>query len=105
MCVHNEKHRESRTGGGVAICIRDWLSFSQRPDISVFSPDIESVFVEINKDQLGSKQNIVIGTIYRPPGNDLDTFNIELGKLLDILHKENKAIYFCPSYYQLIPLH
>ena len=45
-----ENHRESRVGGGVAICIQDQISVDKRDDISVYCSDIESVFVEIDKD-------------------------------------------------------
>ena len=71
-----ENHRESRVGGGVAICIQDQISVAKRNDISVYCSDIESVFVEIDKDQIGSSKNIVIGTIYRPPGHDIDKVNL-----------------------------
>ena len=67
-----ENHRESRVGGGVAICIQDQISVAKRNDISVYCDDIESVFVEVDKYQIGSDKNIVIGTIYRPPGHDID---------------------------------
>ena len=80
-------------GGGVALLIRDWLTVAKRDDICVYNSDIESVFVEIDKDQIRSSKNIVIGTIYRPPGQDIDNFNLEINKKLDKLHKENKTIY------------
>ena len=86
-------HRESRVGGGVAICIQDQISVDKRDDISVYCSDIKSVFVEIDKDQIGSSKNIVFGTIYRPPGHDIDYFNLEIHKILYKLHKENKIIY------------
>ena len=60
--------------------------------------DIESVFVEIDKDQIGSSKNIVIGTIYRPPGHDTNNYNLEINKILDKLHKENKIIYIMGDY-------
>ena len=88
-----ENHRESRNGGGVAVCIKDCISFTKKCDLSVFNCDIESVFVEIDKDQVGASKNIVIGTIYRPPGNDLGVFNTGVNNLLDSLNKENKLIY------------
>ena len=93
-----ENHRDSRIGGGVALCIQDHLSVTKRPDVSVYCSYIESVFVEIDKDQLGSDKNIVIGTIYRPPGHDLDTFILEIEKIFDVLHKENKTIYNMGDY-------
>ena len=88
-----ENHRESCNGGGVAVCIKDCISFTKRCDLSVFNCDIESVFVEIDKNHVGASKNIVIGTIYRPPGNDLGLFNTEVNNLLDSLNKENKLLY------------
>ena len=93
-----ENHRESQVGGSVAICIQDQISAAKRNDISVYCDDIESVFVEVDKDQIGSNKNIVIGTIYRPPGHDIDNFNLEINKILDKLHKENKTIYIMGDY-------
>ena len=88
-----ENHRECGVGGGVALLIRDWLTVAKRDDICVYNSDIESVFVEIDKDQIRSSKNIVIGTIYRPPGQDIYNFYLEINKILDKLHKENKTIY------------
>ena len=85
-------------GGGVAICVQDWLSVVKRCDISVYCSDLKSVFVEIDKDQIGSNKNIVIGTIYRPPGHDIEHFNLEMNTILDKLHEENKAIYIMGDY-------
>ena len=93
-----ENHRESRNGGGVAVCVKDCIPFTKRNDLSIFNCDIESVFVEIDKDQVGASKNIVIGTIYRPPGNDLGVFNTEISDLLDILKKENKLLYIMGDY-------
>ena len=77
-----ENHRESRVGGGV----------------SVYCSDIESVFVEIVKDQIGSSKNVANGTIYKPPDHDIDNFNLEINKILDKLHKENKTFYIMGDY-------
>ena len=50
-----EKHRESQ-GGGVAVCIEEHFSYFERPDISLFESDLESIFIEIDKEQLGIKK-------------------------------------------------
>ena len=63
-----EKHRESQ--GGVAVCIEEHLSYFETPDISLFESDLESIFIEIGKEQLGIKK-VIVGTIYRPPGTSL----------------------------------
>ena len=50
-----EKHRESQ-GGGVAVCIEEHLSYFERRDISLFESDLEYIFIEIDKEQLGIKK-------------------------------------------------
>ena len=52
------KHRNSR-GGGVAVCVQNHLSYFERPDISSLESDMESVFIEISKDQLQVKTKII----------------------------------------------
>ena len=37
-----EKHRKSQ-GGGVAVSIKDHLNYFERPDVSLFESDLESV--------------------------------------------------------------
>ena len=79
-----EQHRSS-TIGGVALCIMKHLNYIERPDLTIFENDKESIFVEIDKkSQLYSEKNI-IGVLYPPPGNDIRTFN---DKLESILQKE-----------------
>ena len=87
-----EKHRESQ-GGGVAVCIEEHLSYFERPDISLFESDLESIFIEIDKEQLRIKKNVIVGTIYRPPGTDIKSFNDKFTILLSDLRKENKICY------------
>ena len=41
-------------GGGVALCIMKHLNYLERPDLAIYDNDIESVFIEINKDNLHS---------------------------------------------------
>ena len=65
-----EKHR-SGIDGGVALFIRDNLTFSERNYLAHFDEDIESVYIEIGKDQLHSNRDIVIGVIYRQPNRDI----------------------------------
>ena len=87
-----EKHR-SGIGGGVALFIRDNLTFSKRNDLAHFDEDIESVYIEIGKDQLHSNRDIVIGVIYRPPNRDIVSFNDKLSITLDRIKRENKLCY------------
>ena len=86
------KHRNSR-GGGVAVCVQNPLSYFERPDISILESDMESVFIEISKDQLQVNKNILIGVIYRPPTTDVRSFNIKLHVYLDKIRKDNNICY------------
>ena len=87
-----EKHR-SGMGGGVALFMRDNLTFTERNDLAHFDEDIESVYIEIGKDQLHSNRDIVIGVIYRPPNRDIVSFNDKLCITLDRIKRENKLCY------------
>ena len=59
--------RSRRSGGGVAVLLRDGLTFRERPDLGTFTEGVfESVFVEIIRG--GGRRNDVVGVVYRPPG-------------------------------------
>ena len=66
------KDRINRTGGGVAIYIKNTLCYKERSDI-VTDQHIEMLWTEItttNKDQ-----NILVSCIYRPPDATIAYFN------------------------------
>ena len=60
-----DKHRVNRGGGGVAVCLKDHMAFSERNDISIFDDELESVFIEIDKSQLCTEKCYSGG--YIPP--------------------------------------
>ena len=51
---------------------------------------IESAFIEID-NKFG--KNIIVGTLYRPPRNNINNFLENLDKTLDHISSENKHIY------------
>ena len=53
---------------------------------------INSIFIEIDKSSTGTKHNLLIGCVYRPPWVKLDKFNELLNIMLDSLHK-NDCLY------------
>lgn len=59
-------NRQNRKGGGVAMFIRSDLTFTFRNKLQSCDDDLETVFIEIHND---SGKNLLVGTIYRPPGN------------------------------------
>ena len=77
----------------VSIYVRDHISFIERPDLNQFDNSIESIFIEVNKDQLNTTKNILIGVIYRPPNQDMDIFNEKISEMLETIRKEEKFCY------------
>ena len=79
------KCRSDRPGGGVGLFIGSHLDFKQRTDLDFFNSDIlESIFIEIRRPNLN---NIIIGTIYRPPSADAELFVSKLDELLNKFSK------------------
>ena len=76
----------------MTVCIEEHLNYFERRDISLFESDLKSIFIEIDKEQPGIK-NVIVGTIYRPPGTDIKSFNDKFTILLSDLRKENKICY------------
>lgn len=70
-------NRKDKRGGGVAIYIKDNLSFHVIEDFSLLSPHAESLLVH-----LGS---LLVAVVYRPPSGDMSTFLSFLGDMLDFL--------------------
>ena len=53
---------------------------------------IESVFIEIDKTQLGKDKNVIIGVVYRPPNGDISLFNTYMSELLSKIKSERKYV-------------
>ena len=62
--------------------------------IFCFQCILETLFIEIDKDQFARKQNIIIGVIYRPPDTDIKEFNDHILKCLAQI-KAEKKLHFC----------
>lgn len=82
--------RSNKSGGGVAIFIKDHLSFTARKDLNLFNNDFcELLFVDI---ALTLRDKVTVGVIYRPPGDNLSIFNDHYCQLLDkIPHTKNNC--------------
>ena len=90
QAVH--RYRPTRSGGGVSIFVQDIIDYFQRPDLCYKNKPIESVFIEIDKNQVRKDRNVIVGVIYRPPGTDINTFNDYLSELLSKVKIEGKVI-------------
>lgn len=85
-------HRSGKTGGGVGLYLQDYFQYKLLQDCTISNPDvIESLFVEISNPH---GKNIIVGTVYRPPNQNLDSFMYEFNKILSTISKDNKQCYF-----------
>ena len=80
QAVH--RYRPTHCGGGVSIFVQDSIDYFQRPDLCYQNKSIESVFIGIDKDQVGKDRNVIVGVTYRLPDTDINTFNDYLSELL-----------------------
>ena len=88
-----DKYRINRTGGGVSLYIRNDIQFIERPDLSEFNENIESLSIEISKDVALFERNVVILLVYRPPNTDISVFNVIVNNTLNKIKYENKICY------------
>lgn len=80
--------RQHGRGGGVAIYLRDGLTYRLRKDIHI--EGVEDLFIEMTDNKFKNK---IIGVIYRPPQNIFDSFINNLDTCLGKLAAENKHNY------------
>ena len=93
-----EKHRHNAIGGGVAIYVMHDITYTERCDISYFDECMESVFIEIPRGVFQMDKNIIVGTVYRPPGTNLDKFHRRMEEIIIKIQKENKKCYIMGDY-------
>ena len=86
------QRRRGGGGGGVSLYIHSLLQYKTRPELQL-GGEVNSVFVEILKNSLNAKKNVICGCIYRPPSMSLVTFNKLLCDMFGKILRENKYIY------------
>ena len=92
---YNSEHliRPKKKGGGVSIFLREHIGYKLREDLTKISEESEMLFIEIDKDTIKARKNILIGLIYRPPGTNINTFNETMVEIHGKIKNENKKIY------------
>ena len=90
--------RTNKGGGGVSIFIKNGIEYCERPDLKIQDKNLETLFIEIQKGQLGNESSIIIGVIYRPPDTNVDTVNDLLSDVLGRIKTENKSSYLLGDY-------
>ena len=81
--------RKEKSGGGVGIFIKEHITVKCREDLDIYTDFIESIFIEIQHDY----KNIIVGVVYRPPGQPVQPFLDALNLVIDIVNKEKKLFY------------
>ena len=97
---YNAEHncRPNRGGGGVSFYIKETIEYTVRDDLCFQNNILETLFIEIDKDQFAKKQNIIIGVIYRPPDTDIKEFNDHILQCLTQIKAEKKTAYLLGDY-------
>lgn len=91
------KSRPQRSGGGVALLIRDNIQCSLRSDLDTMLEGFaESVFVEIRCHNLNT--SVIIAEVYRPPQGNINEFIHNFSNLLACLAESNTKAYIMGDY-------
>ena len=85
------KHRKDRAGGGVGLYLSNDIDYKIRSNLKFEnSKTIDLLFVEVIVPQ---GKNIIIGVIYRPPNENLNTFVKSFNEVTDKITTENELCY------------
>ena len=76
-----DKKEGKKKGSGVGLYIHNKFSYTELPDASCRTDNIEAMFVKITN----AAEPVIVGVIYRPPSGDGDLFSSELVELLAML--------------------
>ena len=91
-CIN--RFRKQRRGGGVSLYIKNDIKFINRPDLEYFDAEMESLFIEIDKNVFNLSSNVVVGVIYRMPNTCMEIFNDRMSDIMNIVQRERKICYF-----------
>ena len=88
----------SSSKGGSTIYAKSNLNVVERVDLNITHTDFECIWVEIKNVK---SKNIICGSMYRHPWNNInnfDNFYIYLENIFNKLTKENKELYLCGDF-------
>ena len=90
---HISKIRPKKSGGGTSIFVRSDINFKIKENINVDLPGVDSIAIEIHKDELNSTKNVIVLALYRPPNINAAHFIIKLTDTMQTLHEQNKHVF------------
>ena len=86
-CIN--RYRDNRRGGGVSLHIRDGISYIRRNDLEYFDNELESIFIEIDKNTWMTNSNVIIVVTYRMPDLPVEIFYERISDILNTIQREN----------------
>ena len=96
--THVYQCRNDRIGGGVSIFINHRWNYVIREDLCKNESYIECIFIEIPKGMTHHDNNVLIGSVYRPPNTDIQDFNQALQQIVCTIQRENKLAFMLGDY-------
>ena len=75
------------------LAIKLGIPYKTREDLQYFDSEMESIFIEVEKEVFTTSSNMIIAVIYRMPNSFVETFNKRLQDILNIIQKEKKCFY------------
>ena len=84
---YQDKMNSKLKGSGVALYISKEYNFIENENLSMLTPDLETIFVTITN----TPEPIIIGTVYRPPSGDKNKFLTKLTEILNLIPQNKKA--------------
>ena len=97
-CIN--KYRKGRKGGGgggggggVSLAIKRGISYKVRTDLEYFDSEMESLFLEIDRNAFSTTNDIIIGVIYRMPDSSVEVFNERINAIMNTIQRENNTCY------------
>ena len=81
------------SSGGTSIFVRSDINFKIKENISVDLPGIDSIAIEIHKDELNSTKNVIVLTLYRPPNINAAQLIVQFTDTMQTLHEQNKHVF------------
>ena len=91
-CINH--FRKQCRGGGVSFYIRNDLKYMSRSDLEYFDGEMESLFIEIDKNVFNLSLDVVVAVIYRMPNTFMEIFNDRMSDIMNIVQRERKSCYF-----------
>lgn len=85
---YQDPYPNKTKGTGVAMYVHTSIKATVNVSLSHISPNIETLFLNITLD----KQTVTVGTIYRPPSGNCNTFLEEFRHILENCPKKNLYI-------------